>query len=539
MRQGGPAPASSQETLDSWKTIAAYLHRDVRTVIRWERSRGLPVHRVPGGGTPGVFAIKSELDAWRSGSSPSPSGPIPDTAPLRPSPSIAVLPFSNLSSDKENRYFSDGLADDIITMLTRIEGLRVTARTSSFAFRNRPADVREIGKKLGVATLLEGSVQRAAGRVRVSAQLVDARTGFHLWSELYDRAAQDVFAIEDEISHAIAAALAVQFTQTRANKLDRNLEAHEFWLKGRQLQRFRSLDIYDQCRTYFKKAIALDPSFAEPHLGLAETARLAAELAIVSSREAITEGWNAIRRAFELGDSLGETYALSGAYRAWMDFDWSGACADFRRAQALTPASPETLRFYASHYLVPTGHLREAEENMRRAVESDPVSSLAYIELGKVLLWSRQFDQARAALQAACELQPDYWFTEWYRGVSAYFQGRIEEAAGIWQSVQRRVGVTPVGTGAIGMALGQLGRCDEARAKLAELDAVERECYVPQISRAQIHMGLGDVNAAFECLDRGIDARDIHILDLPCKPIWDGLRDDPRFTALLRKMRLG
>lgn len=166
------------------------------------------------------------------------------------------------------------------------------------------------------------------------------------------------------------------------------------------------------------------------------------------------------------------------------------------------------------------------------------MSPLAHIELGKVLLWARQFDRAQATMEAAFELRPDYWLAAWYRGVALYFQGRIEEALRIWQSVQKKTGATPVGIGSIGMGLGQLGRYTEARAALADLDAAEGQSYVPRFSRAQIHMGLGETDTAFERLDRAVEEREVHILDLPCKPIWDGLRSDPRFTALLHKMRL-
>ena len=530
--------AVPNETLDSWKAIAAHFHRDVRTVIRWEHARGLPVHRIPGGGRPGVFALKSELDAWWKSARLHLVDDVPEGSPHRPSPSIAVLPFANLSSDKENEYFSDGLADEIITALTRVQGLRVTARTSSFAFRGKQQDVREIGARLGVNTMLEGSIQRSSGRVRVSAQLINVRDGFHLWSQHYDRELGDVFAIEDEISHAIAGALEVRLAPSRIVRPTPNQEAYNCWLKGRYYQQYETLEAFAKCRTYLKRAIALDPLFPQPYLGLAELARAAAEVGIIGPREALTEGWAAIQKAFDLDDSLGEAHALSGAYRAWMDFDWSGACADFERALALTPASADAHRFRATHYLVPCGRLREAEEEMQEAVVSDPVSPLAYIELGKVLLWARQFDRAQATMEAALELRPGYWLAAWYRGVAFYFQGRIEEALAIWQSVQKKIGVTPVGIGCIGMGLGQLGRYTEARAALADLDAAERQCYVPQFSRAQIHMGLGETNAAFEWLDRAVEERDVHILDLPCKPIWDGLRSDPRFTALLRKMRL-
>jgi len=195
-------------------------------------------------------------------------------------------------------------------------------------------------------------------------------------------------------------------------------------------------------------------------------------------------------------------------------------------------------RFRATDYLVPTHRLREAEQEMELAVQSDPLSPLACIELGKVLLWERQFDRAHAKMEAAFELRPDYALAIWYRGVALYFQGRIEDSLTYWQSALRKMGSNPAMTGAIGMSLGFLGRSAEARALLAELDAAESERYVSPVSRAQVYLGLGEINATFEWLDRAIEERDVHILVLPCKPIWDGIRNDPRFNALLSKMRL-
>ena len=538
MREALPNPANSDQRLESWKSIAAYLHRDVRTVMRWERFRGVPVHRLPGGGKPGVYALKSELDGWWQRARPQLGEDAEAAAPRSRTLAVAVLPFANLSSDKENEYFSDGLADEIITELTRIQGLRVTARTSSFAFRGLQQDVREIGRKLGVRALLEGSVQRSGGRVRVSAQLVGVADGCHLWSELYDRELADVFAIQDEISRAIARALQLQLAPSRVVRPTGSLDAYNWWLKARYYQHYENVEALTKCRTCLERAIALDPRFAEPYVGLAELYRAAAYYGMVRPREALAQGQAALRKAFELESSLGEAYALSGAYRAWMHFDWESAGADFDRALELAPGSERVHRFRATDYLVPTHRLREAEQEMELAVQSDPLSPLACIELGKVLLWERQFDRAQAKMEAAFELRPDYALAIWYRGVAWYFQGRIEDSLTYWQSALRKMGSNPAMIGAIGMSLGFLGRSAEARALLAELDAAECERYVSPVSRAQVYMGLGEINATFEWLDRAIEERDVHNLVLPCKPIWDGIRSDPRFDALLRKMRL-
>lgn len=203
--------AVASDVVNSWKEIAAYLGRDVRTAVRWEQTRGLPVHRLPGGPKPAVYALRSELELWRSsrGTRPAPGdeGELAAQTERQEAPALAVLPFASLSDEKENEYFSDGLADAIITELSGTPGLRVVARTSSFAFRGRKLDAREIGVQLGVQTLLEGSVQKAGGRVRVSAQLVTCQDGCHIWSSRYDRELSDVFTVQEEIAAAIAAAL--------------------------------------------------------------------------------------------------------------------------------------------------------------------------------------------------------------------------------------------------------------------------------------------------------------------------------------------
>ncbi len=229
---------------------------------------------------------------------------------------------------------------------------------------------------------------------------------------------------------------------------------------------------------------------------------------------------------------------LSGAYRAWMDFDWSGAEADFERARKLNPAAPEVYRARAMTCLVPTSRLAEAEEEMERAVELDPLSPLTYSLLGKVLLWSRQFDRALAELDAALELKPDYAIAHWYRGAGLWFQGRVEEGVTWLQIAGRKIGANPAMVAEIGMGLGFLGRHAEARAALAEVEAAGRERYVTPIARAWVYLGLGELDSTFEWLERAVEERDPHILDLPCKPLYDPIRDDPRFAALLHKMRL-
>lgn len=453
-------------------------------------------------------------------------------------PSVAVLPFANLSAERSNAYFGDGLADEIITALTRVRGLRVTARTSSFAFRGQQRDVRQIGARLGVGTLLEGSVQRSDNRVRISAQLVSVADGFHLWSEHYDCGLTDVFAIQDEISRAIAGALALRLTPSRSLQPTSNLQAYNSWLKARHYQHYENLAALPKCRMCLDQAIALDPLFPQPYVSLADFFLVTAHFGLIPPREALAQGREAIKKAFELDDSLGELHALSGAYRAWMDFDWQAAAGYFDRALELTPAAERAHTLRATHYLVPTGRLREAEKEIEQSLELDPLSPLAYIDLVRVLVWERQFDRAQERMKTAFELWPDYALAKWFMGVALYFQGKLDEALALWCPAMNKIGSTPAMTGAIGMALGQLGHHAEARQVLAQMKAAAHHSYIPSLSLAQVHVGLGEPDTALELLESAVEERDPHLLDLPHKPIWDCLRSDPRFTALLRKMQL-
>ncbi len=540
MNQGGPEPTISSDTLDSWKAIAAHLRRDVRTVMRWERDRRMPVHRVPGGGKPGVYALKAELDDWWRTSRSDLLARDGNAPPQPRKPTVAVLPFANLSGDKESEYFSDGLADEIITALTRVPGLGVTARTSSFAFRSRQVDVRRIGGALGVGTVLEGSVQRSGGRVRVAARLIDATNGFHVWSERFDRELADVFAIQDEISRAIAGALEVRLAPIPSSRRTTSLEAYQLWLKGRYYHPFGgelSMQAIGTCRECYQHAIALDPSFPQPYLGLAELSRLVGYLGIVPAKEAGANARAAIRKALELDDALGEAYALSGAYRAWLDFDWRAAEDDFNRAAALSPAAVDT-HWLRTMVLLPHNRMEEAVEEMERAIELDPLSPLLHSLFAWLLAFKRDFNHAMAESETALRLAPEHPGALGLRGSVLYFSNRIEEGVALWESTAQKMARAPSVIAPLGYGLGRLGRKAEARAILAELDAAARKSYVTPFSHALVCIGLGEFDTAFEWLDRAVDERDVHILHLTVKPVYDPIRTDPRFHSLLRKMKL-
>ena len=535
-------PASACEVIDSWKEIAAYLKRDVRTVMRWEHTRGLPVRRLPGGPKSAVYATKPELDAWResAGNTFCEERAQPEhSSSSSPAPSIAVLPFVNLSSEKQNEYFSDGLTDEIITALSRIEGLRVIARTSSFGFRGKEQDVREIGALLDVGTLLEGSVQRADGRVRISAQLVSCSDGHHIWAERYDRDLTNVFATQEEIAACIATALKVKVQPQASRKRTPNGDAYFAWLKGRHYQfNRRTLQDVIKARECFSQAIEYDPDFGAAHLAVAQGLLEAAVWGMAAPREVAAAVRTGVEKALQWDDRLGEAHAALGTYRALFDFDWPGAESAFEQALAREPGSPAVLRAPVACLLAPTSRLEAAEEESARALELDPLCPDAHFLLALMLFFRRQYDRAEASIRASLELGSDNPVVQWVAGMIAVVQGRFDEAISTCENAVRMLGSAPILSAGLGMVYGWSGRSAEARNVLRQIEQAAAAAYVSPIYRAWIYMGLGEIDNVFYWLDRAIECRDPHILHLPVKPVYDALRTDPRFSALPRKMQL-
>jgi adenylate cyclase len=546
-RQGGfDVPGQriqpSPDVLDSWKEIAEYLGRDVRTVIRWEQTRGLPVHRLPGGRKSAVYARRSELETWRTSRDlhliERGTAQRDSSLPVQSRPSVAVLPFTSLSAEKENEYFSDGLADEIITFLAGIHGLRVTARTSSFAFRGKDLDVREIGGRLGVKSLLEGSVQRVGSRIRVSAQLVSCSDGCHLWCERYDRELTDIFEVQEQIAVSIAAALKLRVDpQPAPVRRTTSLEAYNLWLKGRHHQ-FSKRSVQDvmtagEC---FSQAVALDQNFAAAHLAVGQHLLNLAVLGFVAPQYAAGHGRPAIERALALDDRLGEAHAAQGVFRALFDFDWPGAERAFEQAEAREPGSPVIRRLHALCILAPLMRLEEAESEARRAMELDPLCPESHFISALMLFFKREYRRAEASIRTTMELGAANPMTLWVGGMIAASQGKFEEAITGCERAAELYGSAPLVSAHLGMLYGMAGRIHGSRRALEQLERASQTTYVSPIYHAIVHMALGDNDHAFEWLDRAVDWRDPHILHLSVKPIYDSLRHDPRFPVLLQRM---
>jgi len=466
---------------------------------------------------------------------------VPGVAEAPRIPSLAVLPFANLSADKENEYFSDGLAEDIIDALTQVPGLRVMARTSAFAFRGKEQDIREIGARLNVEHILEGSVRRAGSRIRVTAQLVKASDGYHLWSQRFDRELTDVFAIQDEISQAIVEKLRLRLAGNRplVKRYTEDLAAYDLCLKARHHLLKLTREGLEVGRRYCQQAIALDPSYAPAYVVLVESYLSSAYWGFTNPRESLPRAKAAALEALRLDETIAEAHSALGAVLGTGEFDWHGSEREFRRALELNPSSAVVRYYYATWFLLPLGRLEEALTEMRGALELDPLDPFYNSMVGYLLHATRQFEPAVAQLQHAIDLDPTFFFSYWQLSIPYALNGRLDEAIAAAEKANELSGGDAMTLGLLGRAYGLAGRTAEARQLLEELEARRRLRHVPPSSIAMIHRGLGDLDKGLEWWARGVEERDLLLVTtLRTEPGYNPLRSHPAYQALLRKMNL-
>ena len=457
-----------------------------------------------------------------------------------PVPAIAVLPFANMSAEKEDEYFSDGLAEEIINALTKIPGLRVVARTSSFAFRSREQDVREIGARLAVGSILEGSVRRAGTRIRVTAQLINVSDGCHLWSERFEREITDVFAIQDEISQAIARKLRVGIGREgqAARRPTADLEAYNLYLQGRYHLSKWTPEGFARAQACFEQAIARDPDFALAYDALAEHHWYLGFFGILPPREAFSTGIWAALRAVEIDDTMAETHALIGMYRKELDYNWPEVQREIGRALELSPSSPVVRLRGALSGLMPSGELKESIEELKIVIESDPLSLFNRWWLAIMYYLARDNERAMEQVRFMIDLDPGYYVGHWAHAMVSLDKGAADEAVVELRKAAELSGNVPLMLGWLGMALARAGQAEEAGTLFDRLLEMSKVAYVPPSCLALIQLGLGAVDEAFTWMERAIEARDPMMIPIKSFPFLDPLRHDPRFHALLRKMNL-
>ena len=450
-------------------------------------------------------------------------------------PSIAVLPFVNLSSDKEQEYFSDGIAEEILNALAQVQGLRVIGRTSSFSMKGKAEDLRTIGEKLNAATLLEGSVRKAGVRVRITAQLIEAAGGSHLWSQEFDRDLTDVFAVQEEIAKAVVAALRLKLLPAAGDEQrTASVEAHDQYLLGRHLLERGSPDSYGRAVKVLEKAVALDSGYAPAWAALAVAHFWASDQAPGENDPA--QGWPrasvAAEKAIALAPNLADGFAARSLLRTALQRDWAGARSDLDRAAELSPGSPEIL--VQSGWLMSTlGQIPQAIAVMHKATAVDPLSTEAWVRLSGYHLGAGQFDLAEAGARRALEISPEQGRAARNLGFALLLNGRIEEAR------QAFLGSSLELYHLVGVALVEhaLHHPDLSQRALDELLA---KSYVLSASYqvAQTYAWRGEPDKVFEWLEKAYQFHDAGLTYLKYDPFMRDVRRDARFVALLRKMNL-
>jgi TolB-like protein/Flp pilus assembly protein TadD len=456
-------------------------------------------------------------------------------------PSIAVLPFSNLSAVAENEYFCEGLAEELISALTRIKGVFVVARGSAFSFRGN-VDVREIGRRLNVDTILEGSVQKVAHRLRVTAQLVDAANGFQFWSERFDRQMTDVFDIQEEITLAIVTQLKVQLLAKErvavlANKQE-NLESYNLYLKGRFYWAQRPQGIAKAIE-FFERAIEKEPTSARARAGLADCyATLGSwENGTLPPIDAMAKANAAATKALELDDRLAEAHTTLAYRTVHHDWDWTTAEAQFQRAFNLNPNYAVCHHWY-SHYLMAVGRTEESLHASKRCLELDPLDLVINIHMAWHYHFARQYEQAIEQCWKTSELHPKSFWPAWFFGLAYEQQGQIDRAEEELLVAVKMSGDVTFASAALGHLYGIVGKTAQARSIFDELTTRASRSYVPAYDIALVCAGLGWKDQALGYLSQARQERSGWMTYINVDPRLDPLREDPRFIDLLHHMRL-
>lgn len=450
--------------------------------------------------------------------------------------SIAVLPFVNLSADKDNEYFSDGLTEEIINALTQVPALKVIARTSAFAFKGKQQDVRQIAEALGVANILEGSIRTAGTRIRITAQLITAADGSHLWSERYDRELTDVFAVQDEITRAVVEALKERLgapTVRRFQRQEADVEVYRLYVKGRHHFWKFTAEGLDSARDLFERAVSLDSRYAPPYVDLAHYYFLSVMQGRIPGNEGAPLGIQAAEKALEIDSRLGEAVGIRALLSALYEYRWDEALQQLKRAIEMNPASALSPHWTAI-VLAGLNRLSEALNYQEQAVNADPLLPLNHFFMTRLHVachdYERAFDEARLVV----EIAPEYWLGHCALGLAQLNAGNLPEAIGELQRAQ----FSHYGYGWLGCAYSRAGQRDKAEELLQRIEELRHQKYVSFIPAALIYAELGELTSAFGCLEAAFQARDFQLYNLQSDPIFDTLRSDKRYQDLRKRMKL-
>ncbi|HEX4602618.1 MAG TPA: protein kinase [Candidatus Angelobacter sp.] len=450
--------------------------------------------------------------------------------------SIAVLPFVNLSPDKENEYFSDGLAEEIINALAKASDLKVIARTSAFTFRGQEQDLRSIGDRLRVGTVLEGSVRRSGNHVRVTAQLIRVADESQLWSDRYDREMTDIFAVQDDISQAIATVLKVRLAPPQ--RRPENIEAFQSYLKGLYWYQRYTPESLAKAKESFEQALQHDPDHAPAHAGLAVFYHGIGALSIRRMVEMAPLARAAAEKALALDQTLSEAHSVLGVISGAVNYDWKAAEHHLQAAMAVNPVPPLVRVRYALYFLTPLKRFQEAEDEYRRALETDPLSMMVHFGLAFALYCQHKFDSAIRHATKSVEIYPDYWLVHFALGLALAQKGSLQQSIASLETAVKLAPAFTLAGGFLAAAYARTGKREQAEKLIAEIRETGTKRFVSPASFSVYYAAVGDVEKMFASLNDAAKERDSYLTRMDAEPYFGPYRSDPRYRALLAQMNI-
>jgi len=452
--------------------------------------------------------------------------------------SIAVLPFVNMGADKNDEYLSDGVSEELINALSKVAGLQVKARTSSFAFKGKNEDIQKIGELLHVSHLLEGSVAKAGNKLRITAQLIQASDGNHEWSDTYDREMQDIFAVRSEVAEKVANKLRVRLLGEEKKQIDKkptdNLEAYDAYLKGRYFFNRPSDQNLSKAISQFENAVRLDPNFAAAYSGLSDAYLWAAfNEGFITAAEGKPKARTAAEKSLQLDEASAEAHTSLANYLSWYEHDWAASEREFRRAIALNPNYAFAHDQFALT-LACQGRLSESETEGHRAAQLDPLNPTIAMDNTLCLTAQGKFQQAKEEAKRGAELDPQLFFPQMQFGWIEIQAGNANAAI---PALQKAVAMEspPFVMAWLGYAYGAAGDRNSALTALEKLKEKSVNGYVPQFNLAMIYLGLSDLDRALDLLEQARTADSQWMMYLKIDRIFDPLRSNPRFMELMKK----
>jgi TolB-like protein/Flp pilus assembly protein TadD len=461
--------------------------------------------------------------------------------PAPPASAIVVLPFANLSGDPDNEFLCDGLSEELINALTKVGGLQVVAHSSSFSFKGRDIDAREIGRLLNVGSILEGSVRRSGDRLRVSAQLIDAARGYHVWCEQYDRTLDDLFGIQDEISRAILASLRGAFAGSVRTPLVKpstaSVDAYVLYLQGRAYWHQRYGGYLERGMECFGQAIAKDPGFALAYTGLADSLSSLGIWGVAPARDVFPKAATLANTAIRLDPRLAEAHASRALVRLFWDWEWDEAERGLLAALDLNPGCA-LIRLWYGHHLSIVGRMEEAVAEMRRAQRLDPLSPVCSANLGFTYYLAHDQASAIHELERVLERSPLNGLALFYLGFALIEAGRYDEAVAALERAHGATHGMPWSLEGVALAHGRAGRPDRAREVAERCRATAADAPPPESAMTLLRLAAGDNEGVLDSLERAVDERDALLPWLKFMPCFDHLHGHPRFRAVLRRLGL-